>query len=322
MKKFIPIILAILLCCAFVLTGCSKQIPNYMDESADALNGNYAPSANDGVFNKGEAGQEAPRDNNTPSETSALLENRKIIKNANLHLETLEYDKFITNLTNEINKAGGYIQNQNERTKYKDLRSAEITLRIPADQLDAFLNTLDGLGNITSKNIDVSDITDTYVDIEAHLTSLRTEYNTLLNLLEQADNLDDVVMLQDRLTSVRYQIESYEARKRTYDSQIAYSTVSLVITEVERQTVVEKESFGAEVSRRFKESLKDVGEGFRTFGAWFLGEFPSILVFVLFAIALPVLIIVAIIKGIKKKKAKKAARKAQAAPKAETETSN
>ena len=124
--------------------------------------------------------------------------------------------------------------------------------------------------------------------------------------LEQADSLETIITLQDRLTNVRYEIESYEARKCTYDSQIAYSTISMHIIEVERETVVEKEGFSTEVSRRFKESLKDVGEGFRNFATWFIGELPHILVFITFVFGIPAIIVIIIIKSIKKKKIKKA----------------
>ena len=75
--------------------------------------------------------------------------------------------------------------------------------------------------------------------------------------------------LQDRLTDVRYEMESYESRLRSYDSLIDFSTVTLNISEVERETRTEDETFGQEISRRFRESLEDVGDSARSFAIWF-----------------------------------------------------
>ena len=117
---------------------------------------------------------------------------------------------------------------------------------------------------------------------------------------------------------MRYEIESYESILRTNDDQIDLSTVSLSVREVERETPVEEESFGQEVSRRFKESMEDVGEGFRNFGAWLFGNAPEIIVtlLILGAIAFVIVLIVRLsIRGHRRRAAKKAARKAEEASK-------
>lgn len=57
------------------------------------------------------------------------------------------------------------------------------------------------------------DVTLEYVDTESHLKALKTEEETLLALLEKAEKLSDVFEIQEELTNVRYQIESYEQNK-------------------------------------------------------------------------------------------------------------
>lgn len=289
MKK-ISIIIFILICC--MLVGCSKMIPQ----------AKYDSSYNEGfVSDEINYSTDKQSDNTQPN----LTIDRKIIKDASLTVESTDYDNFIATINNSVNNLNGYIQSNNEYNKPKNLRSADIKIRIPAENFDTFLNMLGDVCNILNKNINVSDITETYVDIEAKLSSLRTEYDTLLKLLEQADNLDDIIRIQDRLSNARYEIESYEARKRVYDNQIEYSTISLHISEVEKETVIEKESFGNEISRRFKESLEEVGDGFKNFAVWFIGNLPHILTVIVLLVGLPIIIIVIIVKSIKKKKLKK-----------------
>ena len=181
-------------------------------------------------------------------------------------------------------------------------------IRIPADSLDAFLDTVDGLGNVTSMSTSMRDVTTNYVDSEKHLEALRTEQDARLEILKSATTVEDIITVQDRLSYVKYEIESYESILRSYDDQIDLSTVTLYLSEVERETVVEKETFGQEVGRRFKESLESVGDFFRDLGAWLFGNAPSIVVFLVFN-GVIVLIIVLSIKGGIKRRAKRRAKK-------------
>ena len=308
MKRTIMIVLALLICSALAFTGCKKaeesnfspspgyvsDYDSYLNEKESFAGATYAPSSPDGS------------DSNSAADPFV---GRKVIRNASLTIEALEFEKFIDSVTAKVNALGGYIQSNDIRSNYRynDLRYAEMTVRVPAEKLDEFLAAVNGLGNVTAKSENVDDITDTYVDLEARLSSLRTEYDTLLELLSRATSLDEIITLQDRLSDVRYQIEAYEARQRSYDSQIAFSTVRMDISEVLRETPVDKESFGSEVSRRFSESLGEVGDNLRAFAVWFLGDLPSILC-TLIILGLIALVIILIVRASKKRRAARRAK--------------
>ncbi len=233
-----------------------------------------------------------------------------------------EYAKEIGGRIIALSGFGGYIESSSIGNRgYRNgqqLRYAHYTIRVSADRLDEFLNAVSGLGNVTSVNTSLRDVTTNYVDSEKHLESLRVEQQALLEILAKAETVEDIITVQDRLTQVRYEIESYEAILRTYDDQIALSTVSLNINEVEKETPVEKETFGQEVSRRFKESLENVGEFFRNLGAWLFGSAPELIVILAF-FGLQALIIVLIVKGAKRS-ARKRREKAQKAREAQNNT--
>ena len=301
MKRTFLIVFAAIAAACLLLGGCSAKnsgASNYMPNYDYALEGDLAPADRDNVL---------PDPSGT--KPTDVLVNRKIVRNASLRVETLEFDKLLETLTGRTAELGGYIESNSVsgRGYYqsKALRTAELVLRIPADKLDTFLNDVDGACNVLSRNENVSDITDTYVDTEARLSSLRTEYDTLLDLLARAETLDEIIMLQDRLSQVRYEIESYEARIRSYDSLVSFSTVRIDVSEVERETVVEPETFGQEISRRFSESLESVGNGFRDFAVWFIGNLPELLVLLFFLVALPLIIVLICVKSAKKRAAKR-----------------
>ena len=71
-------------------------------------------------------------------------------------------------------------------------RYAWLTLRIPADRLDEFVTVVSGLGNVTSQNESVQDVTLQYVDVESHIEALETEQTRLLELMEQAESMEAV----------------------------------------------------------------------------------------------------------------------------------
>jgi hypothetical protein len=165
------------------------------------------------------------------------------------------------------------------------------------------------LGNVTYKNLYTRDVTLTYVDLESHVKALRTEQETLMDLLAQAKRVDDIITIQSRLSDVLYEIESYESTLRTFDDQIAYSSVNLSIQEVARETAVEKETASEEIARRFRENWEDVKEGATRFGIDFVSDLPVILVWVVF-LGIIVLVVVLLVKGGPKRKAKREKRKA------------
>ena len=319
MKRIIPIALVLLLLCTAI--GCSSKSAAREDSNYSG-GAYYADVAYEAAYEP-EAPMEAKaeasyggftNETNTSASQSPALANRKIIRNADLTVETLSFDTFLNELASSVGSFGGYVESSSigDRGYYRNgqkLRYARYTIRIPADQLDTFLNTVSDLGNVTALSTGLKDVTTNYVDSEKHLEALRTEQSALLEILAKAETIEDIITVQDRLTYVRYQIESYEAILRTYDDQVALSSVNLTVNEVEKETPVEKETFGQEVSRRFNASLESVGNTFKSFAAWFLGNAPSILVTLIF-LGVNALIIVLIIKGAKKR-ARKNREKAQ-----------
>ena len=321
-RAWIALLMA--LCMVFALVACSSK-------SSSARNDNYyakteaayemeapAAMAGDAYYEEAKAAGKvstattAAKENGESANLTGNAAGRKIIKNGDLSIQTREFDEFLTNLNRSILSVGGYVEassiNGNSYNKNR-MRSADVTARIPADQLDAFCDQVSELGNVTYKNLYTRDVTLTYVDLESHVKALRTEQQTLMDLLAKAEKVEDIILIQNRLSDVLYEIESYESTLRTFDDQIAYSSVHLSIQEVQRETAVEKETAGQEIARRFKENLEDVKEGFARFGINFVSDLPIIIVWVVF-LGIIVCVVVLIVKGGARRKARREKRKA------------
>lgn len=251
-------------------------------------------------------------------EVQDALAGRKLIKNVNLSVETEQFDVLVPNLEKRVTALGGYIEdmssyNRNDHyssdyvgTKY--LRYANMTVRIPKENLDTFLNEVGEQSNIVSRSENVTDVTLQYVDLESHKKALTTEQDRLIELMEQAETVEDIITIEGRLSEVRYQLESMESQLRTYDNQIDYSTVYLNIDEVERYTPTEEVTTGERIRDGFVDSLKGVGRGISNFAIWFVVNLPYLAVWAVIIICI-ILVVRLVIRKLEKSNVKKAAKR-------------
>lgn len=242
----------------------------------------------------------------------------KMVYTVDLYVETLEYEKSIEVLEQLTLDFGGYVeyaQVESDRITSQYLRSAYYTIRVPAQKLDAFLESCGDVGKICNNTRRSENLTTEYVDLEARLRTLLAEEESLLELLEQAQDLDTVVALHGYLSDVRYEIERTESRMRGIDGLVSYSTVNLNLDEVKVQSnvVTPKSTFGERLRNRAHNSWIDFSQGMENFGVFALGQLPLILltiILVLLPFGIIALVIILIIRRAKKKR--RARRQAEA----------
>lgn len=305
-------IVAMLLIATSVVTlaGCGGKLGKFaemdrMAENAAATYDSYDYSSYyDSVAESGaeyEEAMEAPSSAQaeTVTETGATT-NRKLIRTVDLNVETYEFDNLNAAITKKVSALGGYIESSSVDggidTTYSS-RHANYTIRIPAANADAFIATVEGSGNVTHHNENMEDVTLTYVDIKSRKESLQVEYNRLEEMIKNADDIEELIYIEERLANVRYEIQSIESQMRTYDNKVDYTTVYLYISEVKEYTAPEPEDDS--VFARIARGLVNAGENIVTF----LG---NLIVFIV--VAIPYLILIAIfaviiffiVKGIRK----------------------
>ena len=154
-----------------------------------------------------------------------------------------------------------------------------MVIRIPADQADNFVQQISGESNIVSSSETVQDVTLQYVDTESRIQALETERDRLLELLEQAESLEDILKIEQRLTEVRYALESYTSQMRTLENQVTYATIHLNISEVQEYTPVAEETVWQRIAGGFMDSLKGVGDGAVELMIWILANSPYLAVY-------------------------------------------
>lgn len=314
MKK--GMILPVLAVLGMVLTGCGGGGNGKMSDSAAATEDAYDTGggyASDDIYSSAaqENGyDEAPAEEAAEGSKSPEVADtsRKLIKNVDLQVETEEFDTLLSTIEQKTEALAGYIEESytynGSEYRGRGNRNASLTVRIPASQLNVFLSEVSEVSNVISRNERVTDVTLQYVDLDSHKKALIAEQERLLELLEQAENIEDIISIESRLSEVRYQIESMESQLRTMDNQVSYSTVYLSIEEVTQLTPVKEQSVGEQIITGFTRSLTNVGTGMMNFGIGLIINLPYLLLWGVIIAAI-VLVIRVILKRRRGKKASK-----------------
>lgn len=244
---------------------------------------------------------------------STIASNRKLIKNVNLNVETEDFDTLIPKVEGKVQELGGYIESlniYNGSTRYgSESRNAYMTIRVPKDKLNSFVSDVAEISNIINREENTQDVTLQYVDMESHKKALQIEQTRLMELLEQAENIEDIIVIEERLSQVRYELESMEAQLRTYDNLIDYSTIQLSINEVERLTPIVEVSAWEKMTTGFANSLVNVGKGIKNFFMFLVIYLPYLIIW-----AVIIVLFILLIRFIIKKHDKKIQNKKQYAP--------
>jgi len=337
MNRRIRIILAVALSATMLFAGCGRSHSTRSETEVRSHNGEIAIETAAGAaeyyeegFSTAGAGDyynedasdlsvstAAPADvtSTAPVETPAVSD-RMLIRNVNICCETLNFTELTTDLEEQVARLGGYIESKNfyGTGNSGDLRSVTYTIRVSSESLDQLINSIGTAAVITSTNESTEDVTLTYADTQARIESLRVEQETLNNLLAQADSLDIVLQLQNELTYVRYQIESYESQLRVLENLSSFSTLTLSISEVIEETQVEEprvKTYSEKFNEAFQDGLDRFKNSMQNLGLSFAENVIPLSVTLLLLIIAAVVIIIIVKKSKKKAKAKAAAKKDQ-----------
>ena len=262
---------------------------SFMEEAAPMEMGDYEAGYGFSAVNTAAAVSYASA--GSTAESEAPTENPdKIIYSSDVTVETTQFDETIGMVSSLVEKYGGWIESSsvsgsNYYQKSRgtaSTRDASYTLRIPSNRFQELMDGLSTLGNIPYSHIYTENVTSQYYDAQAHLKAYQTQENRLLEMMELAETVEDVITIEDRLTELRYQIESLQSRLNNWDRRVSYSTVSLTVKEVREYTPEEKinPSYGEELVQALKDGLNNAGEFLKNLLVFLVEVLPVLLLLV------------------------------------------
>lgn len=270
-RKWLSITLTLLLLLS--LTACGGEAKT---ENAGAADRDYgydqeAPKA-EGSYELTDTAQ-STTENSLPTD-------RKLIRTVRMEAETEDLNTLLGSIEETLTALNGYVEAREvyNGSTYSDrrYRHAEMTLRIPAENLNSFVAHVDENANVVTSNETIDDVTTRYVDTESHIKALQIEQERLLDLLSKAESMEDILTIEKRLTNVRYELENYTSQLRALDNKVTYATVHLYITEVQEYTpVIEEEpTVWERITEGFGDSIEDITDDIQEFFIWLIVSSP------------------------------------------------
>ncbi len=311
MKQYLLFLAAAMLC----VTGCGSSAKE-TSASYDAGAGYYDDYAYSSTAMAEAAMEEAPAEmwdddmeykkaeepfeeplpvaDNSP----VSLSNDKLVYSCSIEMESTEYKETVKQIRELIRSADAIIEAESEsdsdnrwyysgHTKTSGSMRLNLTIRVPAANYEGFVEDISEVGKVLSKSQSVDNISRQYHDTQARIEALTKEEERLNSMIDLAETIEEMIFIEERLTEVEAQLNSYKTNLAAMDVDVAYSTVRLTLREVMIYTPEERPTitFGERLARTFENSW----EGF--------ADFLEGLLFALIYL-LPFLITGAIVAGI------------------------
>lgn len=254
-----------------LLVGCSAKAPEASAPAAVPEAAPMAPMEEEILYD--EAASESG------SSGTVMPESQKLIRTVYMDAETLDLDPLMGWIDSRVAALGGYFEqksvrrsgSRNDGSFYK---YADLIIRIPAENLDQFTGQVGEEANVTSTSETTENVTLQYVSTKSRVEALETEQKRLLELLENAESMEDLLTIEARLTDVRWELENYASQLRVLDNQVDYSTVYLNIWEVDEPTVIVERTTWEKIGDGFKKNTGKMWNGLVNTFIWILTVIP------------------------------------------------
>ena len=234
----------------------------------------------------------------------------KKIRTVNMSLECKNLDSAEKELKERVKTEGGYIESEDYSavSDWNELKTMHFTIRIPKEKVDDFLDFLNGEGRVISKSENLEDVRLQYRDAKNHIKALETEQERVLALMEKAETVDQLIALENRLTEIRYQLDSYHSEVLDYDNRVNFSTIYLDLQESIDGKMHDRGSYSFfdQVRDGFFRNMVGIRGFFASIALFCLVFIPQILLVILFILG-----IVLLNKKLNKRKKEKSERKTE-----------
>ena len=170
-----------------------------------------------------------PSSGETPA---SALANRKLIRNATIELEIVNFDHAVQTITAFANEERGYVATTNSEKQANGKLRGQIVVKVLPENLDRFLQKLRGLGELKNQTLGTEDVTKAYFDTDARLKNAHVMEQRLIDMLKtKTGKVADLLQVEKELGRVREEIEKMQGELKYWDSQVQLATVTISLAE-------------------------------------------------------------------------------------------
>lgn len=162
---------------------------------------------------------------------------QRIIYTADARARVIDLDSAMVRLKRQVTGSGGFVSSE-RRTNSTYERTAELTLRLPADGLSGTLFFLPSIAEeIDYQNLESENVTTEWLDLESRLKTKRDVRDRYIDILRnRAQKVEDILNAEDKIRVITEEIEAKEGRLRYLRDQVSRSTLTITLYEtIERR---------------------------------------------------------------------------------------
>ena len=230
-------------------------------------------------------------DDENPAE-EVYRDGRMIIQSASIQMDIEKYDDVMSRLKTFVANANGYIENESTSFKYYNsdtdqLKYGYVTLRIPAEGYNSILEQIKNLGLVTNDSSNATDVTKAYRDTASEIENLKITESRLREIMAQAVEISDILSIENELTRIRGNINSYEKQIKNWESLVDLTTITVTLNEVKNlKPVVEPldESLWGKAKEGFIGTINAITHFVEQLFIWLIAKSPYLVGLAIIAI--------------------------------------
>lgn len=232
-KLIVFLLLVFLTACSGERSPSQREAGSDSDVSYAANKSSSAPSSLNTNANTASQTAQVSLDQADKSKTETVSTERKIIRNADLQLESSVPEEAQQKISTIAESKGGFVVESQQRSSSSNVTTRDtvtMTVRVPAAK---FNESLDEIRKVASRvvveTVKGQDVTEEFVDIEARLKTKKALEEQFLEIMKQGKTVQDALQVQRELANVRGEIEQIEGRKRFLENQSSLSTIKILL---------------------------------------------------------------------------------------------
>lgn len=275
MKKKVLIILISL----FAFASCRhsnmvvkeyKQANDYAEDikTTEEYKGE-AEMASDGAVSDGNNGEESEED--------------YIERFVYLDLETIDYEKDLNTIKDAVKNLKGQIENEstflNDWENGRELKTTDLTIKIPREEAVKFDQTLSSLGKTMSKSQNSNNLKNSFRDVDKELEIKEKQLEKFNELLEQSNNIEDTLVINSKIIETQGEIDAIKKARADLEDRVTYDTYNISLREVYSfDKTANNPDLGSRIKDAMGQSLGIVKEFFAQIIVGFFLYWPFILI--------------------------------------------
>lgn len=196
---------------------------------------------------------------NSENQTFTPVE-QKIIKTGHFSFETSSVEETFSGLKKMITQQKGYIQNDETSKSYNRV-TRSLTIRIPNNGFQPVVDSLSkDVKVFDEKRVELQDVTEEFMDIEARMKAKKELENRYLQLLNKANSVKDILEIEAQLAQIREEIEAKEGRLKYLQNRVNYSTLYISFYEVTQVEHAPSQTYISRLWNALKGGFYGIGE--------------------------------------------------------------